>query len=241
MKLAWLALVGACGFSAQSINAGDASSADTSDGPLALDAAIPVRMVQQKQNINSGSHSTVAATFDVPQGQGDLIVVVLSWGGNMTGAVVNDNSGNTYAPLHGVIAGGGVGQASFYAENIHAASANVVSVTLSANENNIAIRMIEYAGIATSGSLDAASLATGNSTTSDSGPLVTTHAHELLVGASTNAGNADGPGSGWNQEVIYAGDILEDREVTSLGTYDATAMMPMQAWIMLIAGFRAAS
>jgi hypothetical protein len=238
-----LVLAGACRFAPAPIGAtGDAGIPSDADAAIVShDAPIAIGVVQQNQNINSGSHANVGASFDTPQLDGDLIVVVLSWGGGMTSVVVGDNSGNTFHPLHAVVAGGGVGQAAFYAENIHAAPANVVNATLGSNQSNPAMRMIEYSGIATTNAFDSAAVATGNNNAADSGPLVTTHAHELLVGASTNAGNVGGAGTGWTQEVIFDGDVLEDREVTTLGTYDATAMLSPQAWIMLIAGFRAAS
>ncbi len=59
-----------------------------------------------------------------------------------------------------------------------------MTVTFSAAAPFPDIRIAEYRGIATSNPVDVAVAAQGSDTSSNSGPLTTTNANDLLVGAN---------------------------------------------------------
>ena len=238
-----LAVLAGCGFQPAVVdgNAGGEQGGDDGD-VVPRDAPIPITIVQMGMSTAGGTHMSDSVNLTMSQNAGDLIVVAVSWGGGMTTATCADSAGNTYQALSQVFAHDGVGHVVFYAENIHAKTADTVTVTLGSNQNNIALRVLEYSGIATSGALDQKALAVGMSGTATSPDVTTTHAHELIYAASTNTNTADAPGPGYAERINYGGDICEDREVTATGTYQATIDegAPEQ-WTITIATFRAAS
>ncbi len=61
--------------------------------------------------------------------------------------------------------------------------------------------------------------------TSDSGPVITTNAYDLLFAANMTSAVTNSPGSGWTNRIITDpdADIAEDKIVSSTGTYRATA------------------
>jgi hypothetical protein len=182
----------------------------------------------------------VAATFSNAQTAGNLIVVAIGWS-NSTSSVssVTDTGGNTYTRAVGPTAVSGVESHSiYYAKNIVAAAAgaNTVTVTFNAATWYPDIRIAEYSGIDTVSPLDATAGASGNSATSNSGSVTTTNANDLIVGANVVASFSSGAGSGYTQRILNAnGDVLEDRIVTSTGSYSATApLSPSGAWVMSV-------
>ena len=102
---------------------------------------------------------------------------------------------------------------------------------------------MEYSGIDPLNPLDVSAGATGNSATSSSGAVVTTGAMDLLVGANMVWTQTTSPGSGFTQRMITNpdGDIAQDRVVTALGSYSASApLISAGPWMMHIVAFRAA-
>jgi phosphodiesterase/alkaline phosphatase D-like protein len=202
--------------------------------------------------VNSATPQSPTAIVTVPfatvQTGGDLNVVVVGWNdASATVQSVTDTKGNVYSRAVGptVIAGTAT-QSIYYAANIApaAANANSVTVTLNAPAVNADIRIAEYSGVATANPVDVAAAAQGSGAISDSGAVMTTSPNGLLVGANTVQTHATGPGVSYTQRVITSpdGDLLEDRVVTSTGSYDATApISPAGWWIMQMVAFRAAS
>src|SRR4029077_8689224 len=83
----------------------------------------------------------------------------------------------------------------------------------------------------------------GSGTSTNSGAATTTSANALIVGANLVLSQSTGPGTGFTSRVITStdGDLLEDRIVTSTGSYSATApISPSAEWIMQMAAFKAA-
>ena len=213
--------------------------ADAPQGPP--DAYVAIVPVQTATSTAGGSHMSDSATLAVPQKAGDLIVVVASWAGGVTPVTCADSAGNGFKPLFAPMSIGGVTQASCYAENIRDSTADTVTITAGSNESNIALRIVEYSGIAAD-ALDQKAVATGTGTTASSGQVQTTHHHELLYGASTNTNIASGAGPGYAQRLLYAGDVVEDAEALTIGPYTATVDEGgVESWIMMLATFRAAS
>ena len=72
--------------------------------------------------------------------------------------------------------------------------------------------------------------------------MTTTHANNLLFGANTVSAVTLGPGTGYTTRTITSpdGDIAEDRVVTSVGSYSATAPLTGGSWVMQMVAFKAA-
>jgi chitodextrinase len=81
----------------------------------------------------------------------------------------------------------------------------------------------------------------GDSALGDSGAIATTNANDLLVGANMVSSLTTAAGTGYTSRVITTpdGDILEDRIVTTTGSYNATAPLFSAPWIMQAVAFKA--
>ena len=139
---------------------------------------------------------------------------------------------------------GTASQAIYYAKNIAAAAAgaNTVTVAFSTAAFHPDIRIAEYSGVDPLNALDTSVGAQGNTATSDSGPVTTINANDILIGANVVQSISTGPGTGYTSRGITVdGDILEDQVVSATGSYNATAVLDkVQLWIMQMAAFRAA-
>ena len=158
---------------------------------------------------------------------------------------VTDNRGNNYQRVAGPTTQAQAGtQSIYYAPNIVAAPAGgtTVTVTFNAAVNYPDVRIAEYSGIDPLNPVDVTVSGTGTGTTSNSGSVTTTNANDLLVGANYVTTHSTGPGTGFTQRVITNpdGSILEDRIVTTTGSYSATAPLTDGSWIMQMVAFRAA-
>ena len=192
--------------------------------------------------------TTVAVPYTAAQTAGNLNVVVVGWSDSTAQVqTVADTKGNVYVLAVGpTVQTGTATQAIYYAKNIAAAAANgnAVTVTFNVAANFPDIRIAEYGGLDPVNPLDVVVAAAGSSTTSNSGAVTTTNANDLLVAANLVQTLTTGPGTGYTQRLITNpdADILEDRVVTAIGSYSATApVSPSGAWIMPMVAFRAAS
>lgn len=173
------------------------------------------------------THSSIAVTFGL-QTAGDLTVVIASWetpAATLTS--LTDTAGQTYVLADSVTAGSIVQQ--LYVAPTIAATTNVVTAQFSANAQNCGLRVLEYRGLATASPVDAKMTASGTDTTESAGPITTTHPHDLLLAAFTGAAGA--PGTGFTGRVTFNGEIVEDREVLTAGSYTATATGITAAWV----------
>jgi IPT/TIG domain len=210
-------------------------------------ASATIGFVQSNSATPQATPTTVTITYTLAQNAGDLNVVVIGWNDSTaTISSVTDTTGNIYviaAPV--VVQSGTASQAIYYAKNIAAAvaGANTVTVTFASAAQHPDIRIAEYSGLDTVSPLDGSAGAQGNTATSDSGPVTTTNANDLLVGGNLVQSVTTGPGAGYTSRGITGdGDILEDRTVTSTGSYNATASLDkVQLWIMQVVAFKAAS
>src|SRR6267154_5386528 len=123
---------------------------------------------------DAGTTTTSSLAFTSPNTAGNLIAVCIR-GGLSSSQVftVVDSNGNTYRQASQIgFTASAVTLAIYYAENIKAGANNVtVSDTVS---GPIRFSILEYSGVATSNSLDAASATVGNSSSPNSGNLTTT-------------------------------------------------------------------
>ena len=215
-------------------------------GVLGQAQAAPVSFVQGNSTDPQTPQTTVTVAFTGAQTAGDLNVVVVGWNDSTaTVSSVTDSKGNGYTLVAApVVQSGTASQAIYYAKNIAAAAAgaNTVTVKFTVAAVYPDIRIAEYSGLDTVNPLDVSVGTQGNSATSNSGTVATTNANDLLVGANLVQTLTTGPGTGYTSRVITSpdGDILEDRVVTTTGSYNATASLSSGAWIMQMVAFNAA-
>jgi hypothetical protein len=187
------------------------------------------------------SNTSVAVAYSKAQTAGNLNIVAVGWG-DTTSAIssVTDSKGNTYTRAVGPTTNTGLQQAIYYAQNI-ASGTNTVTVKFNQAAAYPDVRILEYSGLNTTGSLDVTAAATGTGTSASSGSATTTSANELIFGAGTTAGTAfTAPGSGFTTRIVNIyGNLAEDKTVSSAGSNAATATNSGGAWIMQMATFKA--
>lgn len=204
--------------------------------------------VQTNYEVFQSSTRNAWAGFNGPQTAGNMNVAIVSWrnSGAQVGEIL-DSMGNTYALAAGPVQTGSLSQAIYYAKNIVSAlpRQNVIGVNLTDFATDIEVQVAEYSGLDTVNPLDVAVGAQGSGSTSDSGLVQTTNWNDLLVGANTvNTANTSAAGSGFLERFVTSplGDILEDAEASSVGSYHATAPLSSSAnWIMQMVAFGTAA
>jgi hypothetical protein len=205
------------------------------------------KYIQGNYAVPQTSQTTVTVPLTAAQTAGNLNVVIVGWNDSYAHvSSVKDSKGNVYQLAVGPTLTGTLSQAIYYAKNIAAAAAatNAVTVTFSTAAAFPDIRVVEYSGIDPVNPVDRFVGAVGYSTTSNSGTLTTTTATDLLVGANTVQTYDTGPGSGFTQRLLTKidGDIAEDRVVTVVGSYSASASLGTAGgWVMQMVAFRAAT
>jgi hypothetical protein len=189
----------------------------------------------------------VAVPFKAAQSAGDLNVVVVGWNdGNAKISAVKDTKGNVYTLAVGpTVASGLVSQSIYYAKNIVAAAAgaNSVTVTFTKPATSADIRILEYSGANQTSPLDVTATGTGNSSTSSTSAVTTTNGSDLLLAANLVITSTSGAGSGFTNRMVTSpdGDIVEDRNVTTTGSYSASAPLTSSGvWLMQMVAFKAA-
>jgi Divergent InlB B-repeat domain/Fibronectin type III domain len=207
----------------------------------------PPAYVQGNYSAPQTSLMTLEVPYDAAQSPGNLNVVIVGWRDARGQLVsVSDTSGNSYRLAVAPTSRGSVlTQAIYYAANIagSSAGANTVTVTFSAPASSPDVRVLEYSGIDTVDPVDVVKAATGNSATSNSGLVTTTNPTDLLVAANMVRTSTSGPGARYTSRLSTApnGDIVQDRLVTTTGSYRATASLTSSGpWIMQVVAFRAA-
>jgi hypothetical protein len=185
------------------------------------------------------SNPTVAAAYPAAQGGGHLNVVVVGWG-DATSSIssVTDTQNNTYTLAVGPTSNTGLRQSIYYAKNIVGGS-NTVTVTFNQAAAYPDVRILEYAGADPNNPLDAKAGASGSGTSANSGSVTTTSANELIFGAGATGTTFSSAGSGFVSRIINIfGNIAEDKAVTSIGSYNATATTSSSVWVMQIVTFK---
>jgi PKD repeat protein len=210
---------------------------------VATPSSSAIVFVQLNRATPQGSAPTVQVPFPSAQGAGNLNVVVVGWEDTSTVASVTDSAGNVYTRAVGPHTfGTSLSQSIYYAKNIKAAGAgNTVTVKFSGSGMYPDVRVVEYRGADPVNPLDVTAGASGTGTLAATPSVTTTAANALLFAATTVWTHVTGPGSGFTQRVItYNGNIVEDRAVSAMGGYNATAPMTNGNWVMQMVAFRAA-
>jgi hypothetical protein len=189
--------------------------------------------------------TTVTVPYSSGQTAGDLNVVVVGWNDSTAQVTsVTDSMANAYQLVVGPMVTGSRSQSIYYAKNISAAGAggNAVTVAFSTPASYPDIRILEYKGIDPVSPVDTFGGATGNSATSSTGNLATTNPTDLLVAANTVQSSTYRPDNGFTQRMLTTpnGDIVEDRTVTTIGSYSASPTLTFAGqWVIQMVAFRA--
>ena len=207
----------------------------------------PINFIQGNYSVPQTPQATVTVVYSGAQTAGNLNVVVVGWNdATATVTSVTDSKGNPYTRAVGpTVRAGQATQSIYFASNIAAAAANsnIVTVRFNVAANYPDIRILEYSGLDPVSPLVGGVGSSGSSTTTNSGSLTTTVPNVLLVAANVVANSTTGPGAGFINRMITNpdSDIVEDRVVTTAGSYSATApQSPSGYWVMQMVAFKAA-
>src|SRR6185436_9259233 len=204
-------------------------------------AATGALLQGRAKEITSGATNSLA--FGNPNTAGNLIVVYAIWG-NTGSATISDSNGNAYAPVAPAQPwGNGNGWRSqvFYAKNI-AGGANTVTATFGSSITSFgAIYIHEYSGLDRTNPLDTTAAATGSPAAMNSGSATTTNAADLIFGAGASSNTVTAAGSGFTTRLSDFGNRTEDKNVSSTGSYNATATQNGNRWVMHMVAFRTAT
>ncbi len=206
-----------------------------------------ITFVQGAYNDPQGNTSPVAATFSALQTPGNLNVVIIGWNDTTTtvGSVA-DTAGNLYTLATGPTKqSGNATQAIYYAKGILADNdlTNTVTVTFNVPAAYPDLRILEYAGADQTNPLDAAAGASGTSSTASTS-VTTTNANDMIVAGDYIQSSTPNGGAGFTVRMITQpnSDLVEDKGVTTTGTYASAAPLSSSGyWVMNAAAFRAAS
>jgi hypothetical protein len=214
-------------------------------GVAANTANAAIAYVQSNWGTASSAMSVTVA-YTAAQTAGNLNVVAIGWE-DSTHQIqsVTDTKGNVYAVAKSaIVISGSRSLAIYYAKNVTSATAgaNAVTVTFNGNTNGPDIRILEYSGIDPASPLDVSVGASGSGQTHSSGPVMTTNANDLLVAANDVAHSTYTADSNFTQRLLTDHqNIVEDRVVTTVGSYSASAWQdPSGDWIMEMVAFKAA-
>jgi len=206
---------------------------------------LPISYAQGAYAVPQTPQSVVNVSFPGAQTAGDLNVVAIGWTDSTSQVIsVTDSRGNVYTPaLMPTVQAGLQSHVIYYGQNIVGAATNTVTVTFNTAASFPDVRIAEYRGISAVTALDTANGASGGGSTSNSGPVTTTVADALIIGANVVQSFTTSAGTDFTSRVITSpnGSILEDRIVTTIGSYSATASTNGGRWVMQIVAFRGAT
>src|SRR5579859_1424063 len=205
--------------------------------PEAKAQAVPISYVQSNAGSSSGCTSCTVS-FSSNTATGNLIFVGAHFNTSPAVLSVTDTLGNVYtqagSSLAGVVGGGSDG--IFYANNIKGGP-DTVSLNFASSQNTI-IYISEYAGLDKLAPLDVSASSTASSLVLNSGSATTTYPLELIVGFGI-CSNTCGPGASFTTRNTFNGNILEDKVVSTIGSYSATGTQDIVgSWGMQMATFK---
>jgi hypothetical protein len=197
----------------------------------------------QSRGSDAGSATSANLAYSSNEAAGSLNVVAIRVGVSGRTVTVTDNNGGSYSQaVNRVQTTDGHELFLFYAPNVNSGGCTV-TVSISGAATTIRFTISEYSGVATSSPLDKTASAQGGSGTSDSGATATTtQAAELVIGATAlGAGAALTAGTGYTLRTTAASPNkigIEDKNVSSTGTYNATMTFSSDNWSCAVATFK---
>jgi hypothetical protein len=187
------------------------------------DAPPPAITLRQINYSDSGSTVTQRqVVMAMPQLAGDLNVITIGWYPSASTPVLSDSAGNTYSVGVPLATQGTENLIVYYSCGILASASNTITVTFTPGTQPD-VHVAEYTGIQTSSCLDVGASHQDTGSAMDV-MVTTTHARDLLFSTTfqlnqTSVGDASYTSRGINN----FGDLVQDRVVTTAGTYHATA------------------
>jgi hypothetical protein len=216
------------------------------DAGLIADAGTPVDAGPPKvEFVQAAGAATTSVAFASPQQPGDLNVVVMGWGDDLTNiTAVSDRLGNVYKQGAPEATSSGtvlpwLRQAIYYARNI-AQGNNTVTVTFDGTPMFPDLKVLEYRNAGPFGATTSQyGDETGGTATSGAVPVA---AGALIIGAGMTTDRFSGAGSGFVARVQSDdGNIVEDQIAAAAGDDAATLTLSSnaQSWVMQVVTFGA--
>ncbi len=215
-------------------------------GALVRGQSAPISLVQHTGK-DAGTTTSSSLAFTANNTAGNWIAVVIRGGGTGQVFTVSDSRGNTYRKaiqFNETIDATTLGL--FYAENI-AGGANTITVSNSFS-GTLRFAILEYAGVATSNSLDVTATAQGTSSAPTTPTVTTTASGDLVIGILSTANpRTFTAGSGYviQERVPVAPNtklVAEDRIQATAGSVLANGTLnASDTWGAAVAAFRAAA
>jgi len=202
-------------------------------------AATPSFVQGRANEIQSGTVNTT--TFSQPNTTGNLIVAYVVWS-NASGVTVTDTRGNSYVSAGPAVRWNKNSWSAqvFYAKNV-AGGANMVQATFARAVKSFGLVYVhEYSGIDKSAPLDVSAAKAGSTSAMNSGSTTTTNVNDLILGAGASTNSVTAAGIGFATRQTDFGNLTEDRTVSAVGSYNATATQDGSAWVMHMVAFKAA-
>jgi hypothetical protein len=206
--------------------------------------AAPLSFVQVTSATPQTNQSTISVAYPGAQTSGNTNVVAIGWNSsNGTVSSITDTRGNSYQVAAPLTRGANLSQVIYYAKNIAAApgGGNTITINFSGAVPFADVRALEYSGIAATNPVDVSASASGSTNPANSGAVTTGTANELIFGAGMTTGAFTAAGTGFTSRIITKpdADIAEDRIVSTVGSYGATATLGgSTSWVMQMVGFR---
>jgi Abnormal spindle-like microcephaly-assoc'd, ASPM-SPD-2-Hydin/IPT/TIG domain/Cep192 domain 4 len=200
----------------------------------------------QHASLDAGTTSATTLAFKANNARGNWIAVCVRAGAINEAITVTDSSKNTYKEaLQSNQTSDGFTYAIFYAENI-LGGANTIRIGDSVSAT-LRVAILEYSGVATSKSLDAAATAQGSGASPGSGNAKTTANGDLLLGAIMTADQETfTAGAGYKIEESAPAEpgtklVVEDQIQKAAGTATAGATLKgADFWAAGVTAFKAA-
>jgi|GEM_PF-3472893 hypothetical protein len=212
----------------------------------AFSANATITRVQSNSALGT-ANTSISASFTTATTAGNWYGV-LCRSGNQAGWTlsVSDTEGNTWLSLTAAVSAGSHMSQIFYVENVKGGTTDTVTCTQSSGvSGTMAILILEYSGIATSGSLDQQNQTAGtnNTATLTGASITTTNANDLVIGgAGLGANTTFTAGTGYTLDVSDARLGWETQIVSSTGTFTPTmnSTTTASSWTFTTAAFKAA-
>ena len=208
-------------------------SAQSAPVPVTTPAPAAIQAGQNGAVATASRVTSAAITLASPVHAGDLLV---GWFGqyDSSGQVQVSDSVNgawTRSSASTTFSNGGGDLALYYLQNSKAAPSSLTITISAASPTYLQGAVSEYSGVATSGALDQAAAAKGNSTSVDSGPTGAVGAGELVVGGiitggspgSVTPGSSQGRAFTMRAQTSSGSADIEDVLASAAGAQDARA------------------
>jgi len=202
----------------------------------------PAVVYRQAATKVSGTSSTfIAAPLPLDIVDGDVLVVLVGFQSPAAISGLADDAGNSYMAAIGPTVTTGGWQAQTFVTRSAAAAGGTNNVKVSLTQAvNIRLAVVEYGNIDPSQPIDTSVAKIGaSSSTVTPGSMTTTHAHDMLVVAATSDGALSGTLPAFNVRESAGDYVIEDLEVTDVGTYAPEAPVGTNSnWVMQMIALR---